>query len=58
MAEAELRRPRHAWACTDGRRAHTVAYCHDHCLPETMGPDRMAEEELVGRLPHGCCYGM
>lgn len=48
MAKAELRRPRHPWACTDGRRTYTATYCHDHRLSETVCPDRVAEEELVG----------
>jgi hypothetical protein len=48
MAEAELHRPHHAWARIDGGRSHAVANRNDHCLPEIMGPDRVAEEKLVG----------
>lgn len=58
MAKAELHRPRYPWAWTDGRRTHTAAHCYDHRLSEIMGQDRMVEEELVGRLPHGHCHGM
>lgn len=48
MAKAELRRPDYPWICPDGRRTHTTAHCYDHCLSETVRPDRVVEEELVG----------
>lgn len=57
MAQAELRGSRYPGTCTDGRRTHTVTHRHDHRLLENVRPDRVAEEKLVGRLPHGRCYG-
>lgn len=48
MAKAELHRPCHARIRSDGSRAHTTTHRHDHCLHETIRPDSVAEEELVG----------
>lgn len=48
MAQAELRRSRYPWACTDGRRTYTPANRHDYRLFKAIRSDRLVKEKLVG----------
>ena len=57
LAQTKLRRPGYSRGRLDDHRAHTASHRHSRGCPADVYQNQLAQEILVGRLPHDHCHG-